>query len=229
MRRVAHRVGELGEVGDECGVARDSPCTKQRLRLPGERPPGVVGPVGVERTGDDAVAPFGSQVGVEFEREPRIFTEPNELGDDLQRTSMCRVSVGVDRPVDVDDVGVGTDAELSTAEAAHADDGELDAVGIVTADGFDERRDVVLAHVAEAMAELFDRAYVEDRGQCQPQHLASSHGAEDLGRIVGLLVPTEHRARLLLQRRQRTGPQLGDVFEPGDRFRRAFEQGGSEA
>ena len=79
--------------------------------------------------------------------------------------------------------------------------------------------DVVLGHVAEPVAELLDRAHVEDRGQRQPQHLSSSHGAEDLRRIVGLLVPAEHRAGLLLQRRQRPGPQLGDVFEPGDRFR----------
>ena len=65
--RLAERVDQLDEVGREV-VAGDGRGTQQRLELPGQRPPLVVGAVGVEAAHERAVLALRAQVGVEAER-----------------------------------------------------------------------------------------------------------------------------------------------------------------
>jgi hypothetical protein len=237
LRRVPNRVGELHEVADERRIACHPAGTEQCLGLPRERPPGVVRAVRVERPSHDPVAALGAQVGIEFERESGVFTEANEIGNDAQCTSLCRlrhgagagIGRGIRRAEDVDDVGIGADAQLATAEPSHADDRELRPVGLAPPDRLHERRDVTLGHVGEAASEFLDGAHVEDRGEGQAQDLATTDGAEHLGRGIRITVPAEHGALLVFERGEGPRPQLVDVFEPRNRLGDPLEELAGEA
>ena len=121
----AQRVDELDEGGPELRVTGHGRRAQQRLGLPDEGPPLVVGAVGVERARQRTVLALGAQAGVDL--EPRVGgrqgEQPDELLDDLERLLLRGARVGTgDGVVDEEHVGVAAERGLPPPEPAHADD-----------------------------------------------------------------------------------------------------------
>ena len=88
LLRVPHLVGQRLEITNKGWVARDPPGTKQRLRLPSERPALIVGAITVQRPHDRAVLPLRTKPDIEVEGKAQVFGQATDGGYDLLAASL---------------------------------------------------------------------------------------------------------------------------------------------